>query len=221
MTGNKSKNFFSESEKQQISALVTKAECETAGEIAVMVMDESDSYREAEILGALLLSAFIALLAVVSLQHVTVWSYIPAVIILWFPALYFMRLFPRFKLGLAGKKRLDEAVRERAIRAFFEKKLYRTREESGVLIFISILEHKVWILGDRGINQRIDPQLWQALTRELAGNIREGNAFEGLCSVIKKLGAVLAEHFPQTAGDTNELPDEVIEEGTAKQLDIQ
>lgn len=210
MTGKRADNFFSESEKQQISALVSKAERETSGEIAVMVVDGSDSYREAEILGALLLSAFIALVVAVSLHHVTIWSYIPAVAVFWYPALYLMRVIPRFKLALAGKKRLEEAVRERAIRAFYEKKLYRTREETGILVFISILEHKVWILGDRGIDQRIDPQFWLTLAAELAGKIREGQAFDGLCSVIEKLGRVLGEHFPQGAADTNELPDEVI-----------
>lgn len=203
-------NFFSAPEKEKISTLVKKAESETSGEIAVMVVDASDSYREAEFLGALLLSAFIALVAAVLLYQVTIWSYIPAVILFWFPALFFMRRFPRFKLALAGKKRVVEAVRERAIRAFFEKKLYRTREETGVLIFISTLEHKVWILGDRGINERIGPRLWQTLAGELAGKIREDHAFEGVCAVIEKLGAALEEHFPRAADDTNELPDEVI-----------
>ncbi|MFZ4858726.1 MAG: TPM domain-containing protein [Desulfuromonadaceae bacterium] len=203
-------NFFSESEKEKISTLVKNAERETSGEIAVMVVDASDSYREAEFLGAVLLSAFIALVFAVALHLVTIWSYVPAVIVFWFPALYFMRRFPRFKLTLAGKKRLDEAVRERAIRAFFEKELYRTREETGVLVFISTLEHKVWILGDRGIHERINPQLWQELSGELAGNIRKGHAFAGMCTVIEKLRGVLKEHFPPAENDTNELPDEVI-----------
>lgn len=203
-------NFFSESEKEKIRSLVKKAEHETSGEVAIMVVDASDSYREAEILGALLLSSFIAMIIAVSIQHVTVWTFIPVVLIFWFPSLYFLRLVPRLKLSFVGKKRLEEAVRERAVRAFFEKELYRTREETGILIFISILEHKVWILGDRGINQRIDQQLWTAIAGELAGKIRENRAFEGLCSTIEKLSGMLAEHFPKKADDTNELPDEMI-----------
>ena len=203
-------NFFSEPEKEKVTSLVKKAELETSGEIAVMVVDASDSYRETEFLGALLLSAFIALVMAVSMHHITIWSYIPAVILFWFPALLFMRRFPRLKLALVGKNRVVEAVRERAIRAFFEKKLYRTREETGVLIFISALEHKVWILGDRGINERIGPRLWQELAGELAAKIRDDHAFEGVCAVLEKLGAVLEEHFPRAADDTNELSDEVI-----------
>ncbi len=210
MTSNSARNFFSDTQKEKISHLVKNAERNTSGEIAVMMVDASDSYREAEFLGALLLSACIALIFAVSLHLVTIWSYIPAVIILWFPALYIIRRFPRFKLILAGRKRLEEAVRERSIRAFFEKRLYSTREETGVLIFISILEHKVWILGDRGINERIGPQLWQELTGELAGSIKKDQAFEGVCAVIEKLSETLKEHFPQSADDTNELSDEVI-----------
>ncbi|MDD2735884.1 MAG: hypothetical protein PHF56_18275 [Desulfuromonadaceae bacterium] len=210
MIRNNAGNFFSETEKEKISTLVKDAERETSGEIAVMVVDSSDSYREAEFLGAVLLSALIALILAVALHQVTIWSYVPAVIIFWLPALYIMRLIPHFKLTLAGKKRLEEAVRERAIRAFFEKKLYRTREETGVLIFISTLEHKVWILGDRGINERVNPQLWQELSRELAGKIRANQSFEGMCSVIVTMGRVLKEHFPPAADDINELPDEVI-----------
>jgi putative membrane protein len=210
MTRKNAGNLFSETEKEKISTLVKNAELETSGEIAVMVVDASDSYREAEFLGAVLLSALIALILAVALHQVTIWSYVPAVIIFWFPALYIMRLIPRFKLTLAGRNRLEEAVRERAIRAFFEKKLYRTREETGVLILISTLEHKVWILGDRGINERVNPQLWQELSGELAGKIRVNQSFEGVCTVIVKMSRVLKEHFPPAANDINELPDEVI-----------
>lgn len=202
--------FFSESEKEKIRSLVKKAEHETSGEIAIMVTDESDSYREAEVLGSLLLSSLIAMIVSVSIHHVTIWSFIPAVLFFWLPAHYLMRRFPRLKLSLVGKKRLEEAVRERAIRAFFEKGLYRTREETGILVFISLLEHKVWILGDRGINQRIDQHLWITIAGNLADKIRANCAFEGLCITIEKLSAMLAEHFPKKADDTNELPDEMI-----------
>lgn len=210
MKNEKAKQFFSEPEVKKIEELVKKAELETSGEIAIMLADESDSYREAETLGALLFSSFIALIIAVAIHHVTIWSFIPLVLIFWFPAYYSMRVFPRLKLAFVGKKRLEEAVRERAVRAFFEKGLYRTRDETGILIFISLLEHKVWILGDRGINQKIDQQLWFTVAGELAERIREGRAFEGLCTVIQKLCSILAEHFPQKTGDKNELPDKML-----------
>lgn len=216
MKNKSAENFFTASEKEKISDLVKKAERETSGEIAIMVVNDSDSYREAGILGALLLSAFIALIIAVTIQHVTIWTFIPVVLVVWFPSLSFLRRMPRLKLSLVGKKRLEEAVQERAVRAFFEKGLYRTRNETGILVFISILEHKVWVLGDRGINMRIDQQVWSAIAGELAGKIKAGQAFSGLCTVIEKLGVVLSENFPKPVDDANELPDEVIIEKQAR-----
>ena len=51
---------------------------------------------------------------------------------------------------------------------------------------------------------------WQELAGELAAKIRDDRAFEGVCTVIEKLGAVLEEHFPRAVDDSNELSDEVI-----------
>ena len=45
----------------------------------------------------------------------------------------------------------DEEVQEAVLTAFFKEELYRTRDETGILIFISVFEHKVWVLADRGI----------------------------------------------------------------------
>jgi len=103
-----------------------------------------------------------------------------------------------------------EAVRERAVRAFFEKGLYKTRDETGILIFISILERKVWILGDKGINAKIAPQFWSSLADELSAGLRQNRACEALCTVIEKCGEILKEHFPKRVDDVNELEDELI-----------
>lgn len=204
------KEFFDEAEKELIRRAVADAETRTTGEIATMVVPESDRYREAEQLGALLVAALVAVIAAVALHQVTIWTYIPLVCLLFFPTLALFRYSPRLKLSFVGARREAEAVRERALRAFFEKGLYRTREETGILIFISVLEHKVWILGDRGINERIAPGSWETLASELALGIRSGRAAPALCSVISACGGELASHFPRRADDRNELPDDIL-----------
>jgi len=206
----KSTDFFNDAEKELIRRAVADAETRSTGEIATMVVPESDRYREAEQLGALLVAGLVAVIAVVFLHHVTIWTYIPLVCLLYFPILALFRRFPRLKLPFAGPRRQAEAVRDRALRAFYEKGLHRTREETGVLIFISTLERKVWILGDRGINERIPAGSWQTLAGELAAGIRAGRAADALCGVIAACGGVLAGHFPRRADDRNELPDEVL-----------
>jgi len=203
-------DFFSDAEKETIRRAVADAEALSSGEIVTMVVRESERYREAERLGALLVAGLLAAVATVSLHHVTIWSYIPAVGLLFFPTLWLFRCFPRLKLSFVGRRRMAEAVHDRALRAFYEKGLYRTRDETGILIFISTLERKVWILGDRGINGRIPPGSWQTLAGELAAGIRSGRAADALCRVIAGCGSELARHFPRRADDRNELPDEMI-----------
>src|SRR6185369_8358409 len=172
MTGGK-KAFFSEAELEAVRRAVAEAETRSTGEIATMVVDQSDPYREAEQLGALLVAGLLAVVAAVILHHVTIWTYIPLVCLLFFPVLFLFRRFPLLKLSFVGPRRQAEAVRERALRAFYEKGLYRTRDETGILIFISLLERKVWILGDRGIDRKISLETWQVLARELSTGIRE------------------------------------------------
>ena len=234
MKRNSSETFFSEEENTRIKAAIETAESDTSGEIVAMVVDRSDSYREAEILGATLTAALLAFLLEIAVQFaafrfstagwghggrleaelilhgISVWTYVPLTIILFFPIRYLFRKFERLKLPFAERTRVDEAVRERAVRAFYEKRLYKTRDETGILIFLSLLERKVWILGDRGINRKIPHDEWQDLARELSAGLKEGRACDALCSVIASCGDVLTRHFPKKADDTNELADDII-----------
>jgi putative membrane protein len=234
MNGKKSEKYFSEEEHARIRSAIEAAEAGTSGEIVAMVVDRSDSYREAETLGAVLMSALFAFIGEISLQFftlwraasgwdhgggfgaelalygVSIWTYVPLVFLLFFPARYLLRRCESLKLAFVDRKRIDEAVRERAVRAFYEKGLYKTRDETGILIFLSLLEHKVWILGDRGIDRKIPRDRWQALARELSLGMRENRACEALCTVISACGEELGRHFPKKSDDTNELADDVI-----------
>jgi putative membrane protein len=202
--------LFSENEQEEIRRAVEAAEAATSGEIVALVVPESDRYREAEVLGGVLLGGLLALVAGIILHHVTVWFFVPAVFILFFPCRILFCKIPWLKRSLLTRPRLESAVRERCVHAFYEKGLHRTRDETGVLIFISVLERKVWIIGDRGINDRITPETWHELARELSVGIREGRACTALCSIIGRCGRILAEHFPRKVDDVNELPDEVM-----------
>lgn len=203
-------SYFDERQTEAIRRAVAEAETASSGEIAVIVVPESERYREAEKLGALLLAGLLSVVVSISIRQVTIWSYIPLVCLIFYPSLWLFRRFPRLKLSFAGPRRQVEAVRERALATFYEKELHRTREQTGVLIFISLLERKVWILADRGINQKIKPGHWHGLARKLAAGLRSGQAAETLCEVIAECGAELARHFPRAADDLNELPDQPI-----------
>lgn len=202
-------DFFTPAEQERISLAVAAAEKATSGEIATMVVARSDSYREAVTLGAVLGAATVALIIAVISHHVTIWSYLPMTMVLFFPLQLLVSRIPALQRPFISASRLHEAVRERAVRTFYEKGLYRTKGETGILIFISIFEHKVWILGDRGINAKIPADAWGELVQFLTTGIRQGRAGDALCEVISRCGKELANHFPREADDVNELRDEI------------
>jgi len=203
-------DFFTPAEQERIRLAVATAEKTTSGEIATMVVARSDSYLESLLLTSIFTASLLALIIAIISHHVTIWSYLPMTAALYFPLQLLVRRSPALQKPFITADRLHEAVKERAIRAFFEKGLYRTRDETGILIFISLFEHKVWILGDRGINARIPADTWMELVQLLAAGLKEGKAAEALCEVVTRCGKELALHFPRKSDDTNELQDEIL-----------
>lgn len=232
----KASELFSPEEKECIANSINKAESETSGEIAIMVLDSSDSYSEAETFGAFVLSGLFSLILELIISYsigsgpgwgnggsgfphgfladatksASIWTYIPMVFLFYFVFKFMLSKAPEIKILFMSRRRIEEAVRERALMAFYEKGLYKTRDETGILIFISLLEHKVWILGDRGINAKIEPDFWGKIAAEFSAGIGKNECGKAACQAISKCGEELARHFPIKKDDTNELPDEVI-----------
>jgi putative membrane protein len=99
----------------------------------------------------------------------------------------------------------------RAERAFCEQGLHKTREGTGILILLSLLERRAQILADQAINTRVPPGTWDSLMQDLVQGIQAGRHTEALCHVVTRCGDLLAAHFPAREGDNpNELPDELI-----------
>jgi putative membrane protein len=206
----KAENFFTNSENAEIGAAIKEVEKNTTGEIAVMVVDESDSYPEGNILSGIIIGGLVSLV-------ITELFFEDSLTIF---AVYFAGLslvtgwitehFPALKRIFITKNRMDELVREQAVQSFYEKGLHKTRDATGVFFFISLFEHKVWILADTGIYSRISQQELQVYASDMAEGIKRGNAAEILCRKIANLGEVLAQHFPAKPDDENELSNQVI-----------
>lgn len=211
-THSKTENFFNEEERLRIREATKTVELRTIGEIAVMVIDSSDRYIEAEVIGGVLAGSLLSLIASVLFFHASLWAYIPLSLLLFFPAWSLFKEVPAAKRMFIGLKRREETVRERAVGAFYEKGLYNTRKNTGVLFFLSLLEHKVWVLADKGIYEKIDQETLNRFASSISQGVRDGRACDSLCQAIKEAGELLARHFPMTPGDIDELSNEVIVE---------
>ncbi len=208
----KADDFFSAEEKERLKAAIQEAESKTIGEIVVMVVDRSDHYAEAEILGGVLLGSLLSLILSLLFFHSSIWSYIPLSFILFFPCRFLFKKVEALKRFFIGMKRKEEAVRLRAERVFFERGLYKTKKNTGVLFFLSLLERKIWVLADRGIYEKMNQEALNRYAIDISRGIRENRACEVLSQAIQGIGALLSSHFPITPDDTDELPDDVMTE---------
>jgi putative membrane protein len=208
----KAEKFFTAEEKERLKAITQEVESRTIGEIVVMVVDRSDHYIDAEVLGGALLGSLLSLILTLLFFHSSIWSYVPLSFLFFFPCRFLFQKVDGLKKLFIGVRRKEEAVRLRAERAFFERGLYKTKRNTGVLFFLSLLERKVWILADKGIYEKMEQETLNRFANEVSRGIREGRACGALSKAIQEIGVVLSRHFPITSDDTDELPDEVMTE---------
>lgn len=212
--------MFTKQDQTRIREAVQQAERRTRGEIVPMVVAASARYQEARYRGGLAAALLVlAILLTLDLRwDLWWWSRHPGAWILlstliaytlghWFGSIRWgIRLF-------VPKERMDMKVRRRAEQAFYEHGLHKTREGTGVLIMVSLLERRVQVLADRAINERVAAGTWDGVVQGLIQGIRQGRPTDAFCEAITRCGDVLAAHFPAREGDNpDELSDELIKE---------
>jgi putative membrane protein len=140
------------------------------------------------------------------------WLFIGLFTILFTLLLWLLNRIPSLKRPFISRREIDEEVEEAAITAFFKQGLYRTRDANGVLLFISVFEHKVWLLADKGIHEKVSKGEWENLVAGITQGILKGQRVDAICSAIDNIGDLLQSHFPIKSDDTNELKNLIVEE---------
>jgi len=203
--------FLTDKEREMIQGAVKEAEKTTSGEIVPMIVSASYDYPMAEVLGGVAISLPLALLITPLIGR---WFWIGAQN-MWLFLAFFVALFFLFhqvvkrtlwlKRFFVSPREIDEEVEEAAIIHFFREGLYRTREETGVLLFISLFERRVWVLADRGINEKVEKGKWSEIVQGVVAGIREGRQAEAICEAVKQTGDLLKTYFPRRIDDKDEL----------------
>jgi putative membrane protein len=221
--------YLSAEEHARVSAAVAAAEGRSAGEIVTIVADRSDGYSDVALAYAALfafavlaLLPFVAdpLLALLAPFHggwnvewqapgilavaaaIGITAFLLALAVLMVPAV-------RFAV-IPGRIRTDRAE-ERAIDLFKVGAERRTHGRTGILIYLSMREHRAEIVADEAITSRVAPDIWGEAMAALLAELKQGRIADGMIAAVERVGAVLAEHFPRADNDRNELPDRLIE----------
>ena len=127
------------------------------------------------------------------------------VAVAFFVGAFLATVIPTLRLPLIPKSEMDREVERRAAEAFHRFRIRGTADATGVLIYVSLFEHRVRVYGDDAINEKIDGEAWQEICDLVVDGIRKGDLAGGLRAGILRCGEVLAGKFPVDPDDRNEL----------------
>ncbi|GAB5350066.1 TPM domain-containing protein [Alteriqipengyuania sp. 357] len=211
-----------------VTEAVAAAELTTSGEIVTVVARESDGYTDV----ALALSAFVAFTGLVLLAFFpdpvlslfdslaggwnTEWTpsgllgLASGIGIALFLATFALTLIPAVRFAILPGRVKTLRVEDAAIRHFKVGAERRTHGRTGVLIFVSLAEHRAQIVADSAIAEKVDPEVWGEAMVDMLREIKAGQLGAGIAAGVRDVGEILAPHFPRADDDQNELPDRLI-----------
>lgn len=203
------RSLLSDADAREVEAAVARVEAQSAAEIVVAVLPQSQEYWPARVVASIAW----ALAAGFAFLHFEPWRD-PAlslvVELLIGGVTYALLGLPALKRLLLRGDAATHAVRARAFQLFAERGLYGTRGRTALLIFVSELEHRVVMLGDHSIHAELGQSGWDEEVALLVRHIREGKLRQGILAVLDDLAPHLARVAPRAADDVNELPDAVV-----------
>jgi putative membrane protein len=220
---------LSEADHDKVSAAIAAAEAKSNGEIVAVATPISDPYHDVALHWAL-----------IPLFAVLAWAaWRPTALIWWYDfllggwdpeptqsqlltllmvfaalkftvALLILKYMP-LRLALTPGATKHRRVRRRAVTVFRAAAERRTEGRTGILIYLSMAERRAEIVADEAILKVTDEHTWGEAMAALLVEVRAGRPGDGIVAAIERVGTVLAEHFPRSTGDTNEIPDKLIE----------
>jgi putative membrane protein len=189
---------------EAISTAIREAEKRSCGQIVCVLARASSAYAYIPILWG----SVLALAVPLPLIFLTPWSvqriYLLQLLVFIVAGVAFSWMPVRFALVPRALQRAR--AHRAALEQFVLRGIDRTKNRSGILIFVSLAERYARIVADEGIAAKVHPAEWQAAIDALTAHMREGRIAEGFTAAIERCGAVLAAHAPPD-GSPNELPD--------------
>jgi putative membrane protein len=204
------RNRLTPADQARITAAVADLERRSAAELVVVVAQRAAGYAAYPGLGAAcaaLLAGWIAFLAVdpLSVAHLVL---LQGAVLTVAAALFYLtplgiRLVPprvkQARAGMLARLEFASLVND------------RTRDKTGVLLFVSLAEHYIEIIADDTVATALPPDRWQQLVTQFRDKARRGPLGESLIGLVAACSGLLEKHFPVRPGETDELPNTVRE----------
>ena len=196
---------LSREDRARITEAVRNAEAKTSGEIVCVLARSSSDYAALPTLWA----ALIALSAPWPLIVFTQWpvQHIYVAQLVAFALALFVFSLGDIRVALTPRAVRRAHAHRAAMEQFVIRGVTRTRERTGVLIFVSLAERYARIVADDAVDAKVKHSDWQAAVDALISHVREDRLADGFVAAIDRCGVILAKHFPGESDDQDELPD--------------
>ena len=185
--------------RQSVTQAVRELEKKTAAEVVVVLAARSGSYRDvAYATGAAVAWATLLFFLFSPAMYSALWVPVETAA-LFVASVWLVRRTPALVRLLTSTRRRQAQVAHAAAAAFAEERVDRTRERTGILVYVSILERRLEVLPDAGIDGRVAPGTWAPV------DLRVG---DDVLRELTRIGEILAQKVPSTGTNPDELPDE-------------
>ncbi|CAM5574252.1 putative membrane protein [Aquamicrobium terrae] len=199
----------------RISQAIRLAEDNTDGEIYCVLARSSGGYFFAAAFTATIAMLLASLAVAYGLEARWLSLRLPHFVLaqmLAFACVYLVLwLVPALRIHLVPRGLRYRAAHANAVKQFLSRNVHVTAARTGVLVFVSLAERYAEVVADSGIDARVGQHVWDGVVAELTAHAGDGRLADGFVQAVETVGAVLAEHFPPTPGNPNELEDRLVE----------
>jgi putative membrane protein len=220
---------LSEDDRRKISGAIAAAEAKSNGEIVAVATRISDAYHDVALHWAVVVMILALAASAWRPDWLQFWyerllgdwladptlgdllTFLMVAAVLKFTVVLLILKWMPLRLVLTPAATKHRRVRRRAVTVFKAAAERRTAGRTGVLIYLSMAERRAEIVADEAIMKVTDDHTWGEAMAALIAEVKHGRAGDGIVAAIERVGVVLAEHFPRSAGDVNEIPDKLIE----------
>ncbi len=223
------KPYLDAASHEIVSRAVAEAETGTSGEIVTVLADRSDGYSDIALAWAVLAAFTVLTIFCVFPQFfldkadfliggwgeewtvTSILSLATGLALAKFFAAWIFQLWEPAKFALIPPTVKTARVHQRAVTHFKVGAERRTHGRTGVMIYLSMREHRAEIVADEPIAELVSAEVWGEAMADMLVEIKQGNIAEGMAAGVRDVGAILSQHFPPADDDVNELPDRLIE----------
>jgi putative membrane protein len=220
---------FTDEDRQRVAEAVLAAEQLSDGEIVTIVARSSDSYHDVALHWAALAMLFVPAAFAAAPQSLFDW--LEAILLGWngeftrpllmlliaatlaivFLVVRYALAWMPLRMALTPRATKGRRVARRALMLFRVSAEKKTHGRTGVLLYLSLLEHRAEIIADEAIHSKVKPEVWGEAMEALVDHVRDGRPGEGMALAVEKIGTVLQACLPKTIDDPNQIPDRLLE----------